>query len=90
MDKVTIKKLTGTELEAAKVFQWPIWEKEASRFDWYYDNEEHCYILEGHIVVETTEGVYEIRPGDYVIFPKGLKCIWEIKEDVRKHYNFID
>jgi hypothetical protein len=33
MDKVTIKKLTGTELEAAKVFQWPIWEKEASRFD---------------------------------------------------------
>ncbi|MCK5168312.1 MAG: DUF861 domain-containing protein [Bacteroidales bacterium] len=21
-------------------------------------------------------------------FPKGLKCVWDIKEDIRKHYKF--
>jgi hypothetical protein len=26
--------------------------------------------------------------GDLVIFPKGMKCTWEIREDVKKHYNF--
>jgi hypothetical protein len=26
--------------------------------------------------------------GDFVTFPKGLSCIWDIKEPVKKHYNF--
>ncbi|MDH5793723.1 MAG: cupin domain-containing protein [Candidatus Bathyarchaeota archaeon] len=26
--------------------------------------------------------------GDYVIFPKGLKCTWEIKKRIKKHYKF--
>lgn len=86
---VIIKKHSREELRSEGVFQWPIWEKEASRFDWYYEQEEHCYILEGSIVVETATGTYEIEPGDYVIFAKGLKCIWDIKRDVRKHYRFI-
>ena len=89
MASVIIKKPTHQELTADKVLQWPVWEKEASIFDWYYDNEEHCYIVEGHIIVETDEGDYEIKKGDYVIFAKGLKCIWNVKSDVKKHYKFI-
>ena len=26
--------------------------------------------------------------GDLVVFPEGLKCIWDIKSPVRKHYKF--
>jgi uncharacterized protein len=89
MNRVTIQKLSQTDLSDNGVFRWPVWEKEVSRFDWYYDEEEHCYILEGHVVVETAEGNFEIRPGDYVVFAKGLKCIWDIKSDIRKHYLFV-
>jgi hypothetical protein len=26
--------------------------------------------------------------GDFVRFPKGLSCIWDIEEPVKKHYDF--
>jgi uncharacterized cupin superfamily protein len=86
--KVEIKKMTQKEAMAEGITDWPVWSKEASRFDWEYDTEEHCYILEGKVTVETAEGNYEIEAGDYVIFPQGLQCTWDIKEDIRKHYNF--
>jgi uncharacterized cupin superfamily protein len=45
--------------------------------------------LEGKVVVETEDGdKVEFRRGDFVSFPKGLSCIWDIKEAVKKHYNF--
>lgn len=71
------------------VFNWPIWEKEASRFPWSYNSVEECYFLAGDVVVNTSEGK-EVRFGkdDFVIFPKGLSCIWNIKQAVKKHYNF--
>ncbi len=30
----------------------------------------------------------KIKKGDYVTFPKGLSCVWDVKEPVKKHYNF--
>ena len=30
---------------------WPIWECEPSKFDWEYESEEHCYILQGKVTV---------------------------------------
>jgi len=76
-------------LEKKGVSSWPIWEKEISRFDWYYDNTEECYLLEGQVEVETEDG-NKIRfgKGDFVTFPKGLACIWDVKEPVKKHYRF--
>ena len=88
MKKIEIKKLSDQEKLDKGINSWPIWEKEVSRFDWYYDFTEHCQILEGRVVVETEEGNVEIKAGDFVTFPKGLKCIWDIKENIRKHYNF--
>jgi uncharacterized cupin superfamily protein len=76
-------------LDERGVGSWPIWQKEASRFDWHYDATEECYILEGRVVVETKDGKsVEIEKGDFVTFPKGLSCVWDIKEPIRKHYNF--
>ena len=77
------------KLESMGVFSWPIWEKEPSEFNWEYFETEVCYFLEGKVTVETADGKrYEIKAGDLVRFPKGLKCKWIVHEKVRKHYNF--
>ena len=50
--------------------------------------QETCLILEGKAVIHTKEGNVEFGEGDYVVFPKGLACTWEIQKKIRKHYNF--
>lgn len=86
--KIEIKQLTDHEKKFKGISNWPIWEKEVSRFNWFYDSTEHCLIIEGKVVVETDYETVEIKAGDFVTFPKGLKCVWDIKEDIKKHYNF--
>lgn len=86
--RIEIRKLTDSEIESKGINNWPIWEKEKSRFDWFYDSTEHCLILEGSVIVETDLETVEIKAGDFVTFPKGLKCVWDIKKDIRKHYRF--
>ena len=84
--KPKVKKPSKKEQQEAQ--SWPVWEKEESTFPWEYTVQEICLILDGNAVVQTEEGNVEFGAGDYVIFPKGLKCTWEIKKKIRKHYNF--
>lgn len=87
--EVKVEKLNQKELEKRGVFSWPIWEKEISRFEWEYDSIEECYFLEGRVIVETKDGKkVTFGKGDFVTFPKGLLCSWEVKEPVQKHYRF--
>lgn len=87
--KIEVKRPNKDEIEKKGVTSWPIWEKGISQFDWYYDSTEECYLLQGSVEVITKEGEkVEFGKGDFVIFPKGLSCTWDIKEPVKKHYNF--
>ena len=87
--EIKVQKLKDEELKRMGVFTWPIWTKEVSRFDWHYDSVEECYLLEGEVVVEPKAGKkVSFGKGDFVTFPKGLSCVWDIKKSVRKHYNF--
>jgi hypothetical protein len=87
--EIKVQKLGQDELNKMGVFTWPIWTKEVSRFDWHYDSVEECYLLEGEVEVESKDGKkVSFGKGDFVIFPKGLSCVWDIKKPVRKHYNF--
>jgi len=88
MSKVIIEKLSEEDIQKRDIRSWPIWTKEVSVFDWYYDSEEECLILEGEIIIEAPDEVFNINAGDFVTFKKGLKCVWNIKKPVRKHYNF--
>lgn len=88
MKNVLIEKLSSEEIDQRGIKSWPIWTKEVSRFDWTYSSDEECLILEGEFTVETDDGNFEINPGDFVTFKSGLKCIWDIKSAVKKHYNF--
>ena len=78
-----------SKLDRMGVFQWDIWRKEASEFPWFYDERETCYLLDGDVSV-TPEGGQAVRfgKGDLVTFPKGMRCRWTIRKDVRKHYYF--
>ena len=87
MQKIIIKKLSENEIVKMGIFSWPIWEKEISRFDWQYDSNEECLILEGEAEIETSKGKFTIKSGDFVTFKSGLKCVWNIKKEIKKHYN---
>lgn len=86
---VLVRKPTAAETEVCK--SWPIWSCQVSRFDWEYDQTEKCLILEGQVTVydrpDSGQSV-SFGAGDYVVFPKGLKCTWDVKKAVRKHYDF--
>ncbi len=87
--QIEVKKLTDEELKSRGVRNWPIWESPVRTFPWEYGDTELCYIIEGKVIVETEDGEkVEFGAGDFVKFPKGLKCTWKVLEPVRKHYNF--
>ena len=89
MSRIDVRRPDEEELGKRGVASWPVWEKEVSRFDWHYDETEECYLLEGRVVVETEDGEkVEFGRGDFVTFPRGLSCTWDVKEPVKKHYNF--
>jgi uncharacterized protein len=89
MDELIVNKLTPEKISQKNIQFWPVWEKEISRFSWQYDSNEECLIIEGEVTVETDKGNFTIGAGDFVTFKKGLKCIWDIKKPIRKHYNFF-
>lgn len=89
MSKTKVEKLSEEKLNAMEVKNWGIWTSEVKKFPWEYSETEKCYILEGHVVVTEDSGeTVEIKKGDFVTFPKGLKCTWDVKEPIRKHYQF--
>lgn len=67
---------------------WSIWEKEVSEFDWFYDDREQCYFLEGEVTVTFENGEISFGKGDFVTFAKGLSCRWIVRKPVKKHYFF--
>lgn len=87
MDTIFVEKADGKKLEELNVDSWPIWEKEASKFEWSYDEKETCYILEGNAKVCPEDGESaSFGAGDIVVFPAGMKCTWEITVHIRKRY----
>lgn len=89
MDIIVEHKPDRAQLDAQGVFEWPVWEKDISRFDWTYDTRETCYITAGTVTVTPDNGTpVTLTVGDYVIFPAGMTCVWDVSEPISKHYQF--
>ncbi len=89
MNNVIIKQLSEEDIKKQQIKMWPIWEKEISEFPWEYKATESCLIIEGEVIVTTEDGnIFEIKAGDFIIFPKGLKCHWNVLKYIRKYYQF--
>ncbi len=88
VERIQVERLEESDVHSRGIHEWGVWEKEPSEFDWYYNKEEHCYIIEGSAHIEAPYGQLEIQKGDYVVFPVGLKCRWKISERIKKYYEF--
>jgi len=84
--KIIVRK--PTDKEKSDMSKNPVWECGVSEFDWYYESEEICLIVEGEVTVKYDGESISFGAGDYVIFPQGLSCIWEVTKPVKKHYLF--
>ena len=88
MSQIKIERPKEGDLKSLGIDKWSSWGCEPSTFDWQYDSEEICYILEGRAKVKTPDGEVEIKRGDLVTFPQGLKCTWQVFEAIKKVYSF--
>jgi len=83
---ITIRKPTDMEIAAMKTK--PVWTCGVSEFDWSYDAEETCLIIEGDVTVKYGSKSVSFTAGDLVVFPQGLSCVWQVRKPVKKHYFF--
>lgn len=88
--KIFVKKISPEKIKELKIDEWPVWSSPVKEFDWFYEEAETCYFIEGKAEVSGGGEKTEIRAGDAVVFPKGLKCVWKVVEPVRKYYDFSD
>jgi uncharacterized cupin superfamily protein len=89
MSAIKVEKATPEKLQALDVERWGIWECEISSFEWEYDEKETCWLYEGRVTVTTDAGEkVHFGAGDIVVFPKGLKCTWDVNQPVRKRFHF--
>jgi uncharacterized cupin superfamily protein len=90
MSKITVEHNPDPDrLDAMGVSSWPTWSKEVSSFPWTYSEQEVAYVLEGEVVVTPKDGEpVKFGKGDLVTFPAGMSCTWEVRQPLRKHYQF--
>jgi hypothetical protein len=84
--KIEVDRLDLDELRELGVETWPVWEHDTEKFEWFYDKTERCYIVSGEATIVSEFETLTIKPGDFVTFPAGLECIWDIDIAIRKHY----
>jgi uncharacterized cupin superfamily protein len=70
----------GAEIVAA------IWRAEPCTFDYLFDSDEACYVIEGEATVELLDRgeTVPLRAGDIAWFPAGTRAIWHVTQAFRK------
>jgi len=86
LSRIQVIKPTEEQIDEAK--GWPTWGCDVSTFDWHYDEPETCYVLEGQVTVTAGDEQVSFGPGDMVVFPEGMDCVWDVTRPVKKHYKF--
>lgn len=86
--KIEISRPDIDELNEMDVESWPVWEHEEDKLEWFYDKTERCYIISGEATIVSEFETITVRPGDFIVFPAGLECVWDIDTAIRKYYSF--
>lgn len=82
-----------TEKQINTCRTWPVWGCGASKFPWSYSDRETALMIKGKCTVtpddmEKFGPAVSIESGDLVTFPAGMSCVWDVTEEISKHYNF--
>lgn len=86
--RISVDMLDREELEEMDVYSWPVWEHDEDKFEWYFDKTERCLIVAGEATITSEFESITIKTGDFVTFPAGLECVWDIQYAIKKHYSF--
>ena len=81
---IVVRKPTDEEKEI--LLMQPIWGCGAGKFDWLYDDTIVSLIIDGKADVSYAGKTVSINAGDFVVFPEGLSCIWEVSAPIKKHF----
>ena len=88
---IKIIKLSDKQRDDKNILSWPIWTCGVSEFDWEYDEQESCFLLEGEVEVKTDNkvvGRLRISKGLLVWIPrhhrKGYGFNWEYFDKIAK------
>ena len=67
------------------------WGCGVSKFPWSYGETECCYVLEGEVTVTPSDDRKAVTfgKGDFVTFPAGMSCTWDVTKAINKHYMFF-
>ena len=87
--KILIDNISEEKIVEMGIREWPIWKCDVSEFDWEYSQQESCLLLGGDVEVKTDFETVNFSGGDFVVFPRGLKCRWKVTRPVRKYYSFV-
>jgi len=62
-----------------------VWDCTAGRFNWFYDEEETVYIMQGSATIKRPDGTtVTLQPGDMAFFHQGSQAEWTVDQYVRK------
>lgn len=83
-----------TFLQKKGIDDWGTWGCGISKFPWTYSENESCYLLSGKVTVTPTDtskfgNAVTFSKGDFVTFPAGMSCTWDVTEKIQKHYIFF-
>jgi uncharacterized protein len=63
-----------------------IWDCSAGRFNWYYDQDETVYLIEGSVLIKDSAGrSRRLSAGDTIVFRAGSHAEWTVDNYVRKY-----
>lgn len=63
------------------------WEAQPGKWEFEATAWEFCHIISGEVVLTTPDGVATtMKTGDAFVMRPGLKCTWDVKETLLKHY----
>ena len=89
MSEIIVKRLSEDEIQEKGIRSWSTWSCDKYEFPWEYSEQESCYILEGQVDVTTESGeTVSIGAGDFVVFPQGMKCTWNVHQGIYKHFSY--
>jgi len=84
--KIEVDQLDLDELRELGVKSWPVMEYEEEKFEVFYDKPEQCYIVAGEATIVSEFESITVKPGDFLTFPAGIECVWDVDSAIKKYY----
>lgn len=67
-----------------------IWHATRGAWRVVYDEMEFCHVTKGRARLTSSAGeVIEVQAGDGFVIPNGFEGVWDVLEDMEKHYVIV-